>query len=111
MFYRKYYHIINYGKYGIATTKLKFPKKKFDKIYYEFRAENGINYSGTYNQNKSVGLKNKVKYPKGKYLVIYSTEDPTINVLVESREVDSKLNLDSLNKHGVDSKEWSWKDL
>ena len=108
----KYYHLKNFAKYSIATTTFRSASKGYnEKIYYDFVTSNGQKRQGYISNFILHRPKNKVKYPNGKYLVIYSTKNPNINILVESKEIKTSVNLDSLNSIGVSRDDWNFWDF
>jgi hypothetical protein len=107
--YSKYYLIQNHGRYGIAITKYELSHGRYEKVDYQFKAENEKLYKGTFKRRKIPN--SKIKCPNGKYLVIYSTKYPSWNIFLEDKEIDINENIDSLISLTVNPQNWSWKDL
>ncbi|MEM6967232.1 MAG: hypothetical protein AAF573_20890, partial [Bacteroidota bacterium] len=97
-------------KYSVCTTIYENVSKGYkDNIFYEFEVDN-LKKKGYVTNYFLHRLKNEVKVPNGKYLVIYSIKNPKINIIVENRPVLGDINLDSLNSIGVNSDYIDWND-
>lgn len=104
-----YNDIKNNSKYAIGTTTDYKIKKGYQKEtnYYFFLNDKKID--GYYFEL----LKNSkpIKVPNGKYLVVYSTRYPETNYLLVEKPILDTINIDSLNKIGVDENDIDWTKL
>lgn len=97
------------GQYAIGiTTETYYPKnyRKLTEYYFYF---DGKKIEGGYSE--LAWDTKQIKVPKGKYLVVFSTKDPEKNILLIHKPVIDTINLDSLNKIGVDTEDIDWKKM
>jgi hypothetical protein len=105
----RYFSISSNASYAIASTTKSYIAKGVRKQtdYYFF--VNGVKTKGSYTE--LVKSAKEIVVPNGKYLVVYSTSNPNVSILLIDKPITDTINIDSLNELGVDKNDIDWTKL
>lgn len=98
------------AKYAMGITTKSYTLKGFKKqTEYEFFVGTK-KVTGSQTQVLSNSRKNVI-VPGGKYLVIYSASNPKSSIILFDKPLIDSINIDSMNKLGVNKDDINWLDL